>query len=78
MMLVQLPNGYSFANHTQISFGDINFDGYPDLLAIFEKNSFRTASILVNVNGMQFVTLDLVKEIENIGNPIQASFYDFT
>lgn len=43
-----LPNGYFLTNNSHLKFGDVNFDGFPDMLAIFNKNEFTVPSILVN------------------------------
>jgi hypothetical protein len=46
MKPLSLPAGYNLLADSNPIFGDFNFDGYPDILAIFLINTFRVVSIL--------------------------------
>lgn len=46
LKMVNLADGYNLTTNSKPIFGDFNFDGYPDLLAIFSLNQFRVVSIL--------------------------------
>lgn len=76
---VVLPSKYKLVGDSQVRFGDFNFDGLPDILAIFAVEEIRTASILSNLGGRfgRFETVN-VREIEQVGNPLQAVLFDFT
>jgi hypothetical protein len=48
---VVLPSNFKLVADSQVRFGDFNFDGLPDILAIFSVDKIRTASILTNLGG---------------------------
>lgn len=79
MQVLSLPTGYNLISDSKPIFGDFNFDGYPDILAIFSINKFRVVSLLQNSNSgfFPFNTVN-TDDIQNVGNPIQAVPYDFT
>lgn len=79
MVAVNLPSTHELRKDSNIKIGDFNFDGYPDLLGVFSLNSFRTVSILSNAKQFNFSAFEVdLRELQQINNPIQTSFYDFT
>ena len=54
LQVFTLPSGYALVADSNVKFADFNFDGLPDILAIFSVKKFKKTSILINYGSLSF------------------------
>ena len=54
MKAIKLPEFYKITETSGIKFGDLNLDGFPDMIGIFSVKTLKSASILMNKGDFLF------------------------
>ena len=80
MYPITLPDNWKLLDDSNPHLADFDYDGYPDLLAIFSINEYRKTSILHNKNNFGFDIFHAASPttLENVGSPVQTAVFDYS
>ncbi len=60
LRLLPLPSGYNLLADSNPKFADFNFDGLPDIIAIFSVKKFKKTTILINYGSLNFDVFNII------------------